>query len=123
MPKRIKNQIFGRTKHKPNPNQTPKCTDFLRFFLSKSRHVRTGHYLTKLIFYSNFGQNQIFHTSQPHIHLRTMSDANPSECKNPSQENGGSQCKRKGRKRGLPNYQNDKLIPIIERILPNGSEA
>jgi hypothetical protein len=52
-----------------------------------------------------------------------MSDANPSESKNPSQENGASQRKQKGRKRGIPNYQNDKLIPIIERILPNGSEA
>jgi hypothetical protein len=52
-----------------------------------------------------------------------MSDANPSESKNPSQENGGSQHKRKGRIRGLPNYQNDKLIPIIEHILLNGSKA
>ena len=52
-----------------------------------------------------------------------MSDANPSESENPSQENGASQRKQKGRKRGLPNYQNDKLIPIIERILPNGSEV
>jgi len=31
--------------------------------------------------------------------------------------------RRKGRKPGQPNYQNSKLIPIIERILPNGSDA
>jgi hypothetical protein len=51
-----------------------------------------------------------------------MADTNPSESDSPSK---GTSCKRKGkgRKPGLPNYHNDKLIPIIERILPNGSEA
>jgi hypothetical protein len=51
-----------------------------------------------------------------------MADTNPSDSENPSQEKG-SKRKRKGRKPGLPNYQNNKLIRIIERILPNGSEA
>ena len=28
-----------------------------------------------------------------------------------------------GRRQGIPNYNNRVLIPIIEEILPNGSEA
>ena len=59
---------------------------------------------------------------QPHEHLSIMDDTSPSVSGNPSGETSNKR-KGKGRKPVLPNYQNDKLIPIIERILPNGSEA
>ena len=42
-----------------------------------------------------------------------MADMNPPDIQ---------QKRRKGRKPGLPNYHYNKLIPIIEHILPNGSE-
>jgi hypothetical protein len=41
----------------------------------------------------------------------------------PNGANSSQQKRRGGRKPGLPNYQNNKIILIIERILPNGSEA
>ena len=41
-------------------NQRPTGIDFWCFLWTKSPHVRTGHFLSILIFYSNFGQNQLF---------------------------------------------------------------
>jgi hypothetical protein len=47
-----------------------------------------------------------------------MADTDPSNKANPSQQ---KICK--GHKLSIPNYQNNKLIPTIERILPNSSDA
>lgn len=45
-------------------------------------------------------------------------NANP-----PAVANHPQNPRRKGPKHGQPNYQNSKVIPIIERILPNGLDA
>jgi hypothetical protein len=47
-----------------------------------------------------------------------MANTDLSNDVNPSQHKHHKDCKP-----GLPNYQNTKLIPIIERILPNCSDA
>jgi hypothetical protein len=47
-----------------------------------------------------------------------MANTDPPNESNPSQ-----QWHYRGLKPGLPNYQNNKLIPIIEHVLPNGTEA
>ena len=47
-----------------------------------------------------------------------MSDDNDSASLDPAPRCGGG-----GRRQGIPNYNNRILLPIIEEILPNGSEA
>ena len=47
-----------------------------------------------------------------------MLDDNDSACLDPVPHRGCG-----GRRQGIPNYNNKILIPIIEEILPNGSEA
>jgi hypothetical protein len=47
-----------------------------------------------------------------------MLDDNDSACLDPVPRRGCGGCRQ-----GIPNYNNKILIPIIEEILPNGSEA
>jgi hypothetical protein len=47
-----------------------------------------------------------------------MADMNPPDTKNPSQQ---KLCN--GHKPHLPNYQNNKLVSMIECILPNGYKS
>ena len=51
----------------------------------------------------------------PRILIKIMSDSDESDL--------GRAPRRGGRKTGVPNYQNNILIRIVERLLPNGNKG
>ena len=105
---------------KLNTNQTrtkrPNVSIFCDLFRQKVDMSGQAVFCLNRFSTPTLARTRSFCACQPHKHLSIMADMNPSVSGNPSGETSNKR-KGKGRKPGLPNYQNDKLIPIIERIL------